>query len=248
MVGAVKARRNFIQTGLLCAVMLPGVLRAQTWVTTNLPLPNAYERELWDESRQIWVKTNAPKSSEPFDYIRELELTPKIDASVPNAGAFYNNAIRLLYRQRPEGLVLQAHGAAKYGGKIVIAYDIRAMDSINTNGLTAKEIYFASLTNQIHMTAGYYRGRIYYALPIQPDDKWMTVFTSEDKTKVVSVLDEGPVYFSENSGLTWEVISGPGQYDVHSRHHSKRKRNRGESVRRKNFRSIGSGRDSKTGF
>ena len=210
----VNSRKNFTLTCLLCVAMLPAVVQAQTWVTTNLPLPSAYERGFRDDKGAAWIQTNAPRSNGAFDYLRELELNPYInDTNIPHASDYYNNAFRLLFRQKHEALVIQVHGAATYGGKIVADYDIRDMGGVNTNELAAKEVYLASLTNQIHMTAGYYRGRIYYALPIQPDDKWVTVFTSEDKTKLVSVRDEGPVYFSENSGLTWEVISRPGQYE-----------------------------------
>lgn len=188
----------------------------QTWIKTNSTLTsNANERQYWDEGGQTWIKTNVSKLDEPStDYIRETELTPTVNASIPNSRAFYNNAVRLFLLQKHEGLAIHAHlNEAKYGGKIVVAYNIRAMGLLNTNGMTPKEIYAASLTNEIHLTAGYYRGRVYYTSTNWPDEEWITVFSSEDKTKLVLVRDEGPIYISENSGASWKVINVPGQYE-----------------------------------
>jgi len=185
----------------------------QTWVATNSSPPKAYERQFWDESGQSWIKTNAPKSNGPFDYIRDVELTPTLNARVPNASAYYNNSVRLFLWQRHEGLAIQVHGSAKYGGQVITDYDMRGMRSLNTNGMTDEEIYRASLTNEIHLTAGYYRGRVYYASKNWRDRDWMTVFSSEDKTRLVSVCDDGPIYFSDNSGVTWNVISASGEYE-----------------------------------
>lgn len=186
---------------------------SETWVATNPPLPSAYEHGFQSGNGAGWIHTNAFPAKGPFDYLKEIELTPSLDASVPHASAYYNNAFRLLLRQRPESLVLQAHGAATYGGRIVMDYDIRDMSGVKTNGLTEKEIYLASRTSETHMTVGYYRGRLIYELPFRANDKWTTLFSSEDHTKLVSIADDGPIYFSEDSGLTWQVISTPGRYE-----------------------------------
>jgi hypothetical protein len=188
----------------------------QTWIKTNSPLSsNANERQYWDEGGQTWIKTNVSKLNKPStDYIRETELTPSVNASVPNSSAFYNNAVRLFLLQKHEGLAIYARlDEAKYGGKIVVAYDIRAMGLLNTNGMTAREIYAANLTNEIHLTSGYYRGRVYYSSTNWPNEEWITVFSSEDKTRLVLVRDEGPICFSENSGAIWKIINVPGQYE-----------------------------------
>jgi hypothetical protein len=91
---------------------------------------------------------------------------------------------------------------------------------VNSLGMTVKEIYQVASTNRIRFAAGYFRGHLFksdaLSLPeataAMADRDWATIFSSEDRKKLVVALDQGGVYFSENSGVTWQTINRPGLY------------------------------------
>jgi hypothetical protein len=49
--------------------------------------------------------------------------------------------------------------------------------------------------------------------PALANTNLVDIYSSEAKTRiVVMVADNGPIYSSTNSGMTWEVINSPGEY------------------------------------
>lgn len=79
---------------------------------------------------------------------------------------------------------------------------------LNTgNGKTAKFGAAKGLHGLMYMAGG-------WQTPTIAQTNRVDILSSEDKTRiVVMVLDDGPIYSSTNSGLTWEVTSAPGKYD-----------------------------------
>lgn len=91
---------------------------------------------------------------------------------------------------------------------------------VNSSGMNAKAVFFASLTNQTRLAAGYFRGRIYEnrdSLLLNKsigmsDLDWATVFSSGDRKRLVVARDNGSIYFSDDSGFMWQTIDTPGKY------------------------------------
>lgn len=169
---------------------------------------------------QNWIVTNAPGSVEDFD-------------------ALHNNSAKIILNTH-EKMVMLAHASATIGGKIIADYDVFPLvdsllngmtnwtsqntsktNAVNTNGMDVREIYFASATNQIRLAARYYRGRIYEYSNSTLTDKnldtsgtnWASIFSSDDQTKLVVARDDGLIYFSDNSGITFQTINSPGKYN-----------------------------------
>ena len=102
-----------------------------------------------------------------------------------------------------------------------ISQNTSKTNAVNTNGMDVKEIYLASATNQICLTARYYRGQIYeYNNSMLLNKKldasgtsWASIFSSGDRTKLVVARDDGLIYYSDDSGITFRTISVPGKYE-----------------------------------
>jgi hypothetical protein len=165
-------------------------LAAQTWITTNL--------------------TRLDNSSN--GYLGEYELTPSVDKSIPHFEEYSNNAARLFLRIR-ERLAILAHGSATYGGKIMVDVEARVAEPTNTAAVSDAKAEFESLANQSRILIKYYRGRLRYTLTNTLSREWVTVFTSDKNTRLVMVRDQGPIFFSEDSGCSWKAITNPGQYE-----------------------------------
>ena len=76
-------------------------------------------------------------------------------------------------------------------------------------------------TNGTEFAAGYYRGTIVFGMIRSGKfpkniNQWNTnlvsIFSSADLTKLVLSVDNGPIYVSTNSGITWNVNNKPGKY------------------------------------
>jgi hypothetical protein len=143
----------------------------------------------------------------------ESDLTPSVGSEIPNSENYHNSSYKLVLRRRHEGLVLCAHANATYGGKIVADYDIRSDGSEGMPDMTDEQIKQVWETNQIVFKGSYYRGRVFFTQNDSFSEKWITVFLSDDKRRIVFARDDGPIFFSGNAGVTWQVIDRPGQYD-----------------------------------
>jgi hypothetical protein len=172
---------------------------------------------------QNWIVTNAPNLAE-------------------DSGASHTNSADIIVSTH-EQMVMKAHASATIGGRIIADYVVFPIagslsngmtnwtnwisqntsktNAVNTNGMDVKEIYLASATNQIRLTARYYRGQIYeYNNSMLLNKKldasgtnWASIFSSGDRTKLVVARDDGLIYYSGDSGITFRTISVPGKYE-----------------------------------
>jgi len=77
-------------------------------------------------------------------------------------------------------------------------------------------------TNGTELLIKYFRGPIYTSTNISSPwkdsatskEKWVTVISIVDNTRLAAGVDGGPIYFSTNSGITWETISTPGKHSL----------------------------------
>ena len=161
---------------------------------------------------QPWIATNAIGWHDRHTNSLDLEMTPSLATNVPNYRAYYNKAARL-FLHLGEGVVVGARGSATYGSKVVASYDIRT-DSPGTNPrMLREEIRTIWQTNRVLLKADYYRGRVYYPGTKTDTNEWMTVFSSVDNKRVVALWDSGPIHYSEDAGLSWTILSSPGEYE-----------------------------------
>lgn len=161
---------------------------------------------------QAWIVTNGVGVSEPpGGYIGEYELTPSVSPEVAHADAINNHAVRLLMRLR-ERTVMRAHGDSLYTKKIVVSYDVRTLGA-NEFPKTDMEQRAAWARNRTLLKVTYFRGQIVYTTAGSPSNEWITVFTSEDQRRIVSVHDSGEIHISDNTGAAWQVINAPGDYE-----------------------------------
>jgi photosystem II stability/assembly factor-like uncharacterized protein len=83
--------------------------------------------------------------------------------------------------------------------------------------MTEKEVYLASTTNKIELIAKYYRGRLYEVDSAKSaatiSASWVSIFSSGDQGRLVTVRDNGPIWTSEDSGAHWRRITAPGYYE-----------------------------------
>lgn len=132
------------------------------------------------------------------------------------------NSAGIFVRTGRERVVTKVHVAANIGGRIVATYDSRVIpQSLNTNGMSAKEMFQAMEASTDPFTAGYFRGKVDLA---ELDGKsrertgrtfpqWVSAFASGDRRKLVIAWDEGPISVSTNFGTSWRTITALGQYD-----------------------------------
>ena len=67
-------------------------------------------------------------------------------------------------------------------------------------------------------TAGYYRGVLYTApaagAPFTNSElngtNQVSIFSNRDRSEIVVAVDQGPVYTTTNSGLSWNMVTAPG--------------------------------------
>lgn len=77
-------------------------------------------------------------------------------------------------------------------------------------------------TNGTELFFKYFRGPIYTSTNVSspwitsatPKEKWVTVVSTVDNTRLAAGVDGGPIYYSTNSGITWETISTPGEHSL----------------------------------
>jgi hypothetical protein len=162
---------------------------------------------------QTWIATNTVGANEcSSNYFGEYDLTPSVTTNVPNPSAYSSSSVRLLLRNR-EAVLTRALASGTFGGKLMANYDVRSVGSVNTVGMTQNELYRVWQTNQTLFKTSYYRGRVFYTDRNSFSDEWITVFSSEDKRRIVFARDSGPIFFSENTGASWRNINQPGQYE-----------------------------------
>jgi hypothetical protein len=180
-----------------------------------LVLVNAWSSALGIDTAfpQTWISARAATAEEiSSNYFEQIDLTVSAKTNVPNSSTYSNNSIRLLLRNR-EGVIALASARGFYGGKIMANYDVRSDGGVNRSGLTQKELYRVWQTNQTLFKACYYRGPIRYLHGDSFTHEWITVFSSEDRRHVVFARDAGPIFYSENTGASWNKISQPGNYE-----------------------------------
>jgi hypothetical protein len=162
---------------------------------------------------QTWIATNSTSSQElSSNYFGEYDLTPSVTTNVPNSGGYSSSTVRLLLRNR-EAVLTRALASGTFGGKLMANYDVRSVGTVNTVGMTQNELYRVWQTNQTLFKTSYYRGRVFYTDRNSFSDEWITVFSSEDKRRIVFARDSGPIFFSENTGSSWRYINQPGRYE-----------------------------------
>jgi hypothetical protein len=72
-------------------------------------------------------------------------------------------------------------------------------------------------------TAGYYRGPISavpasrspYTHPNSNDTNYVSIFSDRARAELIAAVDHGLIYTSTNWGMTWMVITAPGQHEFH---------------------------------
>ncbi len=186
-----------------------GSVFGENWITTNLVDFSS------SNSAKIWL--NNPNENIVFAIHAKAMIGGRIVAdylAYPVIDSL-TNGITTNSDAQIEGSAF-SNGLLKFDG----LNDVRDRPE-NTIGMSAKEIYFASKTNQIRLTAGYYRGRIYEYDNSSLFNKtfdmsgtnWASIFSSGDRTRLVVARDDGLIYFSDNSGITWRTISAPGKYE-----------------------------------
>lgn len=165
---------------------------------------------------QDWIITNKLGDLKCLtNYMRQLDLTVDIREDFVKSSKIINSPARLLLSNR-EGLDLVTFVTAKgiVGDRIVANYDVRSSGTINTKNMTERELYNVWKTNRTILKFGFYRGRIYYIRNnIAFSHDWISVFTSENKARIVVASDSGPIYYSQNSGALWNYITQPGWYE-----------------------------------
>src|SRR6185436_6902261 len=87
------------------------------------------------------------------------------------------------------------------------------LEDTNSATMTKTEMQLAWEKQRTLLKAQYFRGRVFYASRDSISNEWVTVFTSDDRKRIVSVPDSGPIYISENTGVAWKIIDRPGEYE-----------------------------------
>jgi hypothetical protein len=161
----------------------------------------------------LWVITDtvAPPKRPGEDY-REIEVTPSVSTNVPNSQSFRNEAVSLFLRLR-EPTVTGASGYAFLGGKIVIQYDIRALDETNARPRMRAETKLIWGRSRPLLKLGYYRGRLNDSLANALSGEWVTILAPADRSRLLILRDSGGIDISEDSGLSWTNISRPGRHE-----------------------------------
>jgi hypothetical protein len=163
---------------------------------------------------QAWITTNAIGWHDGHTNDLDYEMTPSLSTNVPNSSAYYNKAARIfLHLGEKEKVIVGVRGSATYGGKVVASYDIRTARPEDNSRIPREELRAIWQTNRVLLKADYYRGRVYYPGSAANSSEWMTVFSSVDNKRIVALRDSGPINYSENAGLTWTVLSRPGEYE-----------------------------------
>ena len=112
-----------------------------------------------------------------------------------------------------EPTVTGASGYAFLGGKIVIQYDIRALDDTNARPRTRAEKKLLWAQSRPLLKLGYYRGRLNTSMANALSGEWVTILAPADRSRLLIVRDSGGIDFSEDSGLSWANISRPGRHE-----------------------------------
>ena len=167
-----------------------------------------------------WIATNPPGSHLPpypykgprAGYVTEWEITPSVSNSVANAASYFNADVRLFVRFR-EPMLCGAQATAIVGNRIVANYDFRAMDKTESTNMTREEIKAAWAKKPSLLGARYFRGRCVRNAHESNTNEWATVFSSDDKRRLVFVHDSGYIRVSENTGLGWKFVDRPGVYE-----------------------------------
>lgn len=132
------------------------------------------------------------------------------------------NSAGMFVKTGRERVVSQIQVAVNIGGKLLTTYDCRVIPlTLNTNGMSAKEMYLASMANSVPFTAGYFRGQVALAeLDEESRERtgrsfpqWVTAFSSGDRKKLAIVWDDGPISVSTNYGTAWQTITNLGQHE-----------------------------------
>jgi hypothetical protein len=160
---------------------------------------------------QSWITTNTIGWYSSHTNEWDVELTPSLSTNVPNSAAYYNKAARI-FVHAGERVIIHVKASATYGGKIVASYDIRASSPSASSRLSQKELHSIWQANRVLLKADYFRGRVYYPGWPQKPDEWATVFSSMDGQRIVAVSDSGPINCSMDAGLSWSLLSQPGEY------------------------------------
>ena len=107
-------------------------------------------------------------------------------------------------------MLVSAH--ATYGGKIIASYDFRRNSRSDTN-LSRDEIKAIWYTNMPLLKADYFRGKMYCFKSKSLSEQWITAFSSPDMRNFVFARDDGPILFSQDSGLSWSSLKEKGSYE-----------------------------------
>jgi hypothetical protein len=67
-------------------------------------------------------------------------------------------------------------------------------------------------------TAGYYRGPLFSAPASRvlkaTGTNYVSIFSNKATSKLIAAVDQGLIYTSTNAGMTWNVITAPGSYEL----------------------------------
>ncbi len=161
-----------------------------------------------------WISTGTLSADElSTRYFGQYDLTPSVTTNVPDASAYSNSSFKLQIRNR-EAIVMRISAKGSHGGKLVASYDVRlAGRPIESADMPREEIHRIWETNQPLFMISYYRGHLFWTYKRIPSDDWITLFASEDCRRLVFVRDSGPIWFSDDSGISWNSIKQPGHYE-----------------------------------